>query len=132
MWFCFLPPLSCAEMLTLDIIQKFYRSLTRTFTNAGNLFPKLLSRSAVELKSLNSLICWQVGEIKLTGLQNMLKIKARSELGPVFWAQQTWMAPLKESYPRGLSNFMLVKSKNHNLTFGNRFCMCLTVFGWGK
>lgn len=76
-------------MLTLDIIEKFYRSLTRTFINAENLFPELLSRSAVVLKSLNSLIWWQVSEIKLTGLQNMLKLKARSELGPVFWAQQT-------------------------------------------
>lgn len=76
-------------MLTLDIIEKFYGSLTRTFTNAENLFPELLSRSAVVLKSLNSLIWWQVSEIKLTGLQDMLKLEARSELGPVFWAQQT-------------------------------------------
>lgn len=37
------------------------------------------------------------------------------------------MAPLKESYPRGLSNVMLIKSKNHNLTFGYRFCMCLCL-----
>lgn len=55
----------------------------------------------------------------------MLKLKARSELGPVFWAQQTWMVPLNESYPRGLGNFMLIKSKNHNLTFGNGVCVCL-------
>lgn len=35
------------------------------------------------------------------------------------------MVPLNESYPRGLGNFMLIKSKNHNLTFGNGVCVCL-------
>lgn len=72
-------PSDLLGMLTLGIIQKFFRSLTRTFTNAENLVHN----------SLNSLIWWQVGEIKLTRLQDMLKLKARSELGPVFWAQQT-------------------------------------------